>query len=68
MQLYYSYPELQPWLDRYKKDGVFDEKLYLADIKTQLKKLYPPFNPELKPIVKDYIINVKYKRSVLRKP
>ncbi|KAK0712469.1 common central domain of tyrosinase-domain-containing protein [Lasiosphaeria miniovina] len=38
----YSYPELQPWLDKYKKDGKFDVDLYIDDIKKQLKTLYSP--------------------------
>ena len=42
VKLGYSYPELQPWLDKYKKDGKFNLDLYLADIKYQLKKLYSP--------------------------
>lgn len=64
MKLGYSYPELQPWLDKYKKDGKFDETLYLTDIKYQLKTLYSP--PETD-ATQDYIVNVRYKRFVLRK-
>lgn len=60
MKLGYSYPELQPWLDKYKTHGRFDKKLYLKDIKYQLQKLYSP--GELSNYTTDYIINVKYKR------
>jgi len=38
----YSYPELQPWLDKYKKDGEFKSELYRADIAYQITKLYSP--------------------------
>lgn len=76
MQLYYSYPELQPWLDKYKKDGIFQQQLYLADIKRQIKLLYSSIDitkvnapietkaANNKVEMNDYIIDVKYKRSV----
>ncbi|KAK0718697.1 common central domain of tyrosinase-domain-containing protein [Apiosordaria backusii] len=39
----YAYPELQPWLDKYKDaHGNFDATLYVADVKAQIKALYSP--------------------------
>ncbi|RYP56444.1 hypothetical protein DL770_010828 [Monosporascus sp. CRB-9-2] len=59
----YSYPELQPWLDKYKTDGKFNKKLYIEDIKRQLKELYSP--NELKNVTADVIVNVEYMRFAL---
>ena len=56
----YSYPELQPWLPKYKQDGVFNKDLYTQDIRDQLQKLYS--SPEVKHAPADVIINVEYKR------
>ena len=36
----YSYPELQPWLPQYQKNGKFDETLYRLDIKFKINDLY----------------------------
>ncbi|KAK3296423.1 common central domain of tyrosinase-domain-containing protein [Chaetomium fimeti] len=61
----YSYPELQPWLDKYKApDGAFDYTKYVEDIRNQLKVLYqPPTSPTLRESVKsDIIVNVTYDR------
>lgn len=60
MKLGYSYTELQPWLDKYKKDGKYDKELYVKDVKDQLKKLYRP--AEMKDYPADVIVNAKYKR------
>ncbi|KAI1131069.1 Di-copper centre-containing protein [Nemania abortiva] len=46
MKWHYSYPELQPWLDKYKKDGKFDVDLYIADVRKQIKDLYSPGGDE----------------------
>ncbi|KAF3922528.1 Tyrosinase [Orbilia brochopaga] len=62
-QWHYSYPELQPWLKKYQRDGHFDERLYIDDIKWQLKELYSP--AEIEHYQEDYIINVEYKRFAL---
>ncbi|KAI1801867.1 Di-copper centre-containing protein [Daldinia bambusicola] len=59
----YSYPELQPWLPKYKKDGVFNKQLYIKDIQDQLKKLYS--SPEVEHAPADVFINVEYKRFAL---
>ncbi|KAI1478854.1 Di-copper centre-containing protein [Daldinia eschscholtzii] len=59
----YSYPELQPWLPKYKQDGVFNKDLYTQDIRDQLKKLYS--SPEVEHAPADVIINVEYKRFAL---
>ena len=39
--LHYCYPELQPWLPKYRMNGKFCKELYIADINQQLNKLYP---------------------------
>lgn len=62
MKLGYSYPELQPWLDKYKENGKFDKDLYARDIKEQLKSLYRPGEAAISN--KDHFINVAHKRSV----
>ncbi|KAI0854170.1 Di-copper centre-containing protein [Daldinia vernicosa] len=59
----YSYPELQPWLPKYKPEGKFDKQLYLNDIQNQLKKLYS--SPEVEDAPADIIVNVEYKRFAL---
>ncbi|KAK0629237.1 common central domain of tyrosinase-domain-containing protein [Bombardia bombarda] len=59
----YSYPELQPWLEKYKKNGVFNQDLYVNDVKYEIKQLYSP--SERAQYTADYIINVKYKRFAL---
>ncbi|KAK4117115.1 Di-copper centre-containing protein [Canariomyces notabilis] len=68
MSLGYSYPELQPWLDKYKTAGQFDEAKYMEDIRNQLKTLYQTsmspsvsgwFDDSLK---SDIIVNVQYDR------
>ncbi|KAK4674167.1 hypothetical protein QC763_118030 [Podospora pseudopauciseta] len=42
-KLGYTYPELQPWLDKYKDThGNFDASLYVADIKAMIKAIYSP--------------------------
>lgn len=56
----YSYPELQPWLPKYKPEGKFDKQLYINDIQNQLKKLYS--TPEVENAPADIITNVEYKR------
>jgi tyrosinase len=70
MSLGYSYPELQPWLDKYKTAGQFDEAKYMEDIRNQLKTLYQTsmspsvsgwFDDSLK---SDIIVNVTYDRFV----
>ncbi|KAK4185474.1 common central domain of tyrosinase-domain-containing protein [Podospora australis] len=70
----YSYPELQPWLSKYKSlpHDQFNVDLYIADVKNQLKALYSPFEEEQESKVprslgiehwtKDIIINVTYDR------
>ncbi|KZS89025.1 Di-copper centre-containing protein [Sistotremastrum niveocremeum HHB9708] len=69
----YSYPELQPWLPKYFVGGVFQEELYIADIKAQVNRLYSstrtaflaasPDTEEVKE--QDYIVNVEYERFAL---
>ncbi|KAI8958938.1 Di-copper centre-containing protein [Daldinia sp. FL1419] len=59
----YSYPELQPWLPKYKQDGEFNKQLYLNDIQDQLKRLYS--SPEVEKAPADVIVNVEYKRFAL---
>ncbi|GAB1312862.1 tyrosinase [Madurella fahalii] len=70
----YSYPELQPWLDKYKTDGKFDVDLYIIDIRDQLKKLYSPADlidsadkdsTPKKKWTKDIIVNITYDRFAL---
>ncbi|KAI1113782.1 Di-copper centre-containing protein [Nemania sp. NC0429] len=56
MKLHYSYPELQPWLDKYKKDGKFDVDLYIDDVQKQIKDLYSPRWTQ------DVIVNILYDR------
>ena len=36
----YTYPGLEKWLDRYKKNGQFDEQTYMAGIRSQMDTLY----------------------------
>jgi tyrosinase len=70
MRLYYSYPELQPWLPKYYVDGKFNKEAYIADINQQLNKLYSSTRtllidqPSLRVDGKhlDYIVNVRYKK------
>lgn len=38
--LYYTYPELQKWLDSYKVNGQFSEATYQASIRQTITKLY----------------------------
>lgn len=46
LKWHYSYPELQPWLKKYKKDGKFDVDLYIADVRKQIRHLYCPGEDE----------------------
>ncbi|KAK1759781.1 common central domain of tyrosinase-domain-containing protein [Echria macrotheca] len=68
MSLYYSYPELQPWLDKYKTEGQFDEAKYVADIRLQLQRLYQPLeSPTVSSwltdsLKVDVIVNITYDR------
>ena len=64
MSLGYTYPELQPWLDKYKTGGKFDEDKYVDDIKQQLAKLYKPVPAGLteESMNADIIVNVTYDR------
>ncbi|KAF8465021.1 common central domain of tyrosinase-domain-containing protein [Kalaharituber pfeilii] len=77
----YSYPELQPWLDKYKTGGHFDERKYRHDVQLQIKKLYAPvqvyyrkYTPVLAPptteednelTLDDYIAEITYNRYEL---
>jgi hypothetical protein len=36
----YTYPGLEKWLDKYKKNGHFDEQTYMAGIRSQMDTLY----------------------------
>jgi hypothetical protein len=36
----YTYPGLEKWLDKYKKNGQFDEATYIAGIRSQIDTLY----------------------------
>ncbi|KAK4164114.1 common central domain of tyrosinase-domain-containing protein [Cladorrhinum sp. PSN259] len=64
----YSYPELQPWLEKYKTDDKFDEAKYFADIRAQLKALYQsPESPTVsgwltESLNSDVIVNITYDR------
>ena len=42
MGLGYTYPELRPWLEKYLvgPGGVFDEGVYLDDVRRQVNELY----------------------------
>ena len=63
----YSYPELQPWLEKYKDEqGNFVYAKYTQDIRNQLSVLYqPPTSPTLHGSVKwDIIVNITYDRYV----
>jgi tyrosinase len=67
MKLGYSYPELQPWLEKYKDEqGNFVYAKYAQDIRDQLKVLYqPPTSPTLHASVKwDIIVNITYDRYI----
>lgn len=76
----YSYPELQPWLDKYKVDGKFSPELYYDDVVTQMNKLYGPLKVELQNlrphalpenltegefVHPDYLVDIEYSRLVL---
>ncbi|KAF8453580.1 hypothetical protein BDZ91DRAFT_668585 [Kalaharituber pfeilii] len=77
--LNYSYTELQPWLEKYKVDGKFDEGIYYDDVVAQVKKLYGPdiqtfLPPKPPPVIPtqelqhpDYIVDITYNRYELRK-
>ena len=36
----YTYPGLEKWLDQFKQNGSFNEKTYLASIRSSMDKLY----------------------------
>jgi hypothetical protein len=36
----YTYPGLEKWLDKYKKNGKFDEQTYVTSIRSQMDVLY----------------------------
>ena len=36
----YTYPELQKWLDKYKKNGVFDKQQYQKQLRTTIELKY----------------------------
>ncbi|KAH6617711.1 common central domain of tyrosinase-domain-containing protein [Chaetomium sp. MPI-SDFR-AT-0129] len=64
----YTYPELQPWLDRYRTDDGFDDDNYKHHVREQLRALYrPEGSPTVAPwddpdFNGDYIVNVTYDR------
>ncbi|KAI0398042.1 Di-copper centre-containing protein [Xylariaceae sp. FL0594] len=66
----YSYPELQPWLEKYVNGaGNFDEDAYIADVQSQIEKLYSPGSSSSKALslgfehwTKDVIVNITYDR------
>ncbi|KAF8453281.1 hypothetical protein BDZ91DRAFT_749645 [Kalaharituber pfeilii] len=80
-QFNYTYPELQPWLDKYKaEDKKFDLSLYYTDVVAQIKAQYgldPGRFLDLRPPTaaaegdgqimqhEDYIVDITYNRTGL---
>jgi len=68
MSLGYSYPELQPWLDKYETDGQFDGAKYTKDIRNQIRNLYRPLSLSAvsrwldESLKSDIIVNITFNR------
>ncbi|KAI1812818.1 common central domain of tyrosinase-domain-containing protein [Poronia punctata] len=71
----YTYPELQPWLAKYKDgQGNFDVNAYINDVEDQIRNLYSPENASdvgkaqgftslgFEKWTKDIIVNITYDR------
>ncbi|KZS92316.1 hypothetical protein SISNIDRAFT_467154 [Sistotremastrum niveocremeum HHB9708] len=70
----YSYPELQPWLEKYWPNGQFSQPLYTASIRAAVNNLYSnsrsvlldsTSGSDVQTSQHDYVVNVIYKKFAL---